>query len=189
MSKYAPAGALASDAMPQGFLTDQNVVGIIPEGEPGYFLLPLIAQPDIRDRFRSSFDLKGADGKGGLDASENLSMAASCDNKAAAWVVMKWLAGSVQAQQYFFDAIGRIPSIKDAQAAVPAVSALPDANVYFNQPATSDDPYPWAASQPRWSLQAALEAALAGTLTPQAALDKAQKETDDWLKQQEAAAP
>src|SRR5688572_637020 len=37
MSKYAPEGALAADAMPQGFLTEDNVVAIIPEGEPGYF--------------------------------------------------------------------------------------------------------------------------------------------------------
>ena len=44
MSKYAPAGALAADAMPQGFLSDENVVAIIPEGEQGYFIQPLIAE-------------------------------------------------------------------------------------------------------------------------------------------------
>jgi len=49
---------------------------------------------------------------------------------------------------------------------------------------STDNRYPWASSQPRWSLQTAIEAALAGTLTPKQALEQAQKETADWLAQQ-----
>ncbi len=41
MSKYAPPGALAADAMPDGFLTDQNVVAIIPEGRDGLLSHPV----------------------------------------------------------------------------------------------------------------------------------------------------
>jgi ABC-type glycerol-3-phosphate transport system substrate-binding protein len=33
-------------------------------------------------------------------------------------------------------------------------------------------------------LQAAIEAAIAGTLTPKQALEQAQQETEDWLAQQ-----
>ena len=44
--------------------------------------------------------------------------------------------------------------------------------------------YPWAAEQPRWAMQAALEAVLAGTMTPGEALKQAQEETADWLAQQ-----
>ena len=54
----------------------------------------------------------------------------------------------------------------------------------LDQSAHAERRYPWASSQPRFSLQTAIEAALAGTLTPEAALAQAQKETDDWLKQQ-----
>jgi hypothetical protein len=60
--------------------------------------------------------------------------------------------------------------------------------VILEQPLTAEAVYPWASSQPRWSLQTALEAALAGTMTPEEALKQAQDETDTWLKQQAAGA-
>ena len=56
----------------------------------------------------------------------------------------------------------------------------------LNQNAFAEIRYPWASSQPRFSLQAAIEAALAGTMSPEQALKQAQKETDDWLAQQAA---
>ena len=40
--------------MPDGFLSDDNVVAIIPEGEQGYFIQPLIANPDLQKRFVES---------------------------------------------------------------------------------------------------------------------------------------
>jgi multiple sugar transport system substrate-binding protein len=186
MAQYAPKGALAGDGMPQGFLSDQNTVAIIPEGEPGYFLQPLIAQPDLRERFRVSYNFKGADGLGGLSSLSPLAMAASCENKESGWTALKWLSGSPEAQQYFFDSIGRLPVIEGGEKAVPKVAELPDGEVILKQPATAEPPYPWAAEQPRWALQTALEATLAGTITPEEALKQAQNETADWLKQQNA---
>ncbi len=186
MSKYAPPGALAADAMPEGFLTDQNVVGIIPEGEPGYYLGQFVADPKIADRFRTTYNLQGPDGKGGLFASDPIAMAASCPNKAAAWEVMKWLTMSPESQKYNFDATGSIPVIKGAGDVIPAIGKLPDADAILNQNAFAERRYPWASAQPRFSLQAAIEAALAGTMTPDQALKQAQKETDDWLAQQKA---
>ena len=56
--------------------------------------------------------------------------------------------------------------------------------VLLNQNAFAEIRYPWASAQPRFSLQAAIEAAIAGTMTPEQALKQAQKETDDWLAQQ-----
>ena len=85
MTKYAPPGALAADAMPDGFLTDSNAVAIIPEGEPGYYLQTFVANPALADRFRSTYNVEGADGKGGLFATDPLSLVKSCDNKDAAW--------------------------------------------------------------------------------------------------------
>ena len=111
MAKYAPAGALATEGMPQGFLTDQNVVAIIPEGEAGYFIPPFIAQPELAERFRTSFNLKGADGLGGLASNSPLAMAASCEDKEAGWTALKWLAGSAEASAYYFNSIGRLPTI------------------------------------------------------------------------------
>lgn len=187
MAQYAPDGALAGEGMPQGFLTDQNVVAIIPEGEAGYFLQPFITQPELADRFRTSFNLKGPDGLGGLSSNSPLAMAASCENKDAAWVALKWLAGSTEASKYYFDSLGRLPVSENGAAAVPQIASLPDGDVILGQPLTADPVYPWAAEQPRWALQAALEAAIAGTITPADALKQAQAETEDWLAQQTAA--
>lgn len=184
MSKYAPAGALASDAMPDGFLSDDNVVAIIPEGEQGYFIQPLIANPDLQKRFRSSFNLRGPDGVGGVSTITPLAMAASCPNKDAAWTALKWLAGSPEAEAYYFQASGRLPSASTGAQAVPAIAKFPDAEVVLTQPQFAEALYPWAAAQPRFSLQNAIEAAIAGTATPADALAQAQKETEDWLAKQ-----
>lgn len=186
MSKYAPPGALASDAMPEGFLTDSNIVAIIPEGEPGYYLAQFVAKPELAQRFRTTYNLQGPDGKGGLFIADPVAMAASCQNKPAAWVVMKWLTMSPESQKFNFDAGGNLPVIQGAADAIPALGQLPDADAILNQNAFAERRYPWASSEPRFALQSAIEAALAGTMTPEAALKQAQKETDDWLKAQQA---
>jgi ABC-type glycerol-3-phosphate transport system substrate-binding protein len=113
-----------------------------------------------------------------------LAMAASCASKDAAWQALKWLAGSNDSQQYYFAAAGRIPVTTDGAQALPKVASLPDGKVILDSPQHAEAVYPWAADQPRWSLQSALEKALAGTVTPEQALQQAQKETDDWLAKQ-----
>jgi ABC-type glycerol-3-phosphate transport system substrate-binding protein len=192
MKQYAPPGALASDVMPDGFLTDENVVAIIPEGEHGYYLLPFLADPALDERYRTVYNVRGPDGKGGLFIADPLAMAASCDNKEAAWVVMKWLAGSPESQRYNFVTGGNLPVINAEMTmqTIPELAELNDAKAILDQNAHAEKRYPWTGSQPRWSLQSALEAMLAGTLTPQQAIEQADKETQEWLEQQkQAAAP
>ena len=186
MSQYAPPGALASDVMPEGFLTDDNVVAIIPEGETGYYLQPFITNPELQERYRTVYNVVGPDGKGGLFIADPLAMAASCPNKAAAWEVMKWLAGSPESQQYNFDAGGNLPVIANAEQHIPALGQLKDAEAILYQNGQAERRYPWASAEPRWALQAAIEAALAGTLTPAQALEQAQAETEAWLAEQAA---
>lgn len=183
MAKYAPPGALAGDAMPDGFLTDSNVVGIIPEGENGYYLPAFLGDPKLAERFRTTYNVQGSDGLGGLFSANPISMVKTCENKDAAWVAMKWLATSNDSQRYNFEQ-GNLPVVKGGEAIVPEVAKLPDADAILNQNAFAEPRYPWATSDPRWSLQAAIEAALAGTLTPQQALEQAQQETDDWIAKQ-----
>jgi ABC-type glycerol-3-phosphate transport system substrate-binding protein len=184
MAQYAPSGALGSDGMPQGFLSNDNVVAIIPEGEAGYFLQPLIANPELQTRFRSSFNLRGPDGVGGVATISPLAMAESCEDKQTAWTALKWLAGSAESQKYYFDSNGRLPTSSNGADALPQIAAFPDGEVVLTQPQYAEAPYPWAADQPRWALQTALEAALAGTLSPADALKQAQSETDAWLAEQ-----
>ncbi|MCY7418340.1 MAG: hypothetical protein LH650_07570, partial [Chloroflexi bacterium] len=184
LSKFAPAGALAADSMPQGFLTDDNVVTIIPEGEPGYFIKELIDTPEQQARLRTSYNLRGADGLGGLSTIEMYTMAASCPNKLAAWEVLKFLTSDPDVQRYYFAEGGNLPTIKGGSALMSELSILPDAEIIATEPAFEEARYPWAAAQPRWALQTALEGALAGTLTPEDALIQAQAETDAWLADQ-----
>jgi hypothetical protein len=185
LSKFAPAGALAADAMPQGFLSDQNVVAIIPEGEPGYYLQPILSDKALAERFRVSYNLKGADGRGGLFAGLPMAMAASCPNQAAAWVAMKWLSGSPESMLFNFQAVGNVPVIIGGADAVPGLKDLPgnEGEIIVNQNATADAGYPWGG-EPRSALQDAIEAALAGTLSPKDALAGAQARTDAWLAAQ-----
>ena len=65
-----------------------------------------------------------------------------------------------------------------------SLAVLPDEEIIVTEPGYTEPRYPWAASGPRWALQAALQAALAGTLSPEEALAQAQRETDYWLSQQ-----
>jgi ABC-type glycerol-3-phosphate transport system substrate-binding protein len=183
MAQYAPPGAVAADAMPPGFLSDENAVAIIPEGEPGYYLQALLNDEALRARFRVSHNLKGADGLGGLRSSGGMTMAKSCENKEAAWVALKWLAGSPEAQQYYFDEGGYLPTRADAPAVLPELAVLPDAEVVATESLTAEPFYNFPP-ETRSALQAALEGALSGTLTPQQALEQAQAETDDFLAQQ-----
>jgi ABC-type glycerol-3-phosphate transport system substrate-binding protein len=187
LAQYAPPGAVAADAMPEGFLTDQNVVAIIPEGEPGYYLQPILSDPNLAEHFRVSYNLKGEDDRGGAFVGSPLAMAASCPNKEAAWIAMKWLAGSPESMLFNFQAVGNLPVTAEGADVIPGLKDLPgnEAEIIVNQNATADAYYPWAASEPRWAMQAALEAALAGTLSPQEALEQAQTQTDAWLAEQQ----
>ena len=184
VSQYAPDGALASDAMPDGFLTDTNVVGIIPEGEAGYFLQSFINDPSLAERYRTSFNLKGSDGLGGLNSVTPVTISADCETPEEAFTALKWLAGSDESQKYYFDSLGRLPVTDGSAEALPEVDALPDGEVILMQSLTAEAMYPWAAEDPRWALQTALEAALAGTLSPADALKQAQTETELWLSDQ-----
>lgn len=183
MAQYAPPGALAADAMPPGFLTDENTVAIIPDGEPGYYLAPLIAKPELRDRFRVSGNIVGQDGRGGLRSQGPMTMAASCPNKAAAWEVLKFLGGSREAQRYYFETNGLLPTLEDTEGLLPELAPLPDADVILNATSKGQEINRFPP-KPRFALQAWLEAALAGTATPEEALLNAQKETDDFMAQQ-----
>jgi len=184
LAKFAPEGALAADAMPQGFLTDQNVVAIIPEGEPGYFIQELIKGTDEqRQRFRTVHNLRGPDHLGGLATVEGYTMAASCPNKLAAWEVLKFLASDPDVERYYFGG-GDLATIKGGAELMTELQVLPDAEIIATEPGFTEPRYPWAASDPRFSLQTALQGALAGTLTPEEALAQAQAETDAWLAQQ-----
>jgi multiple sugar transport system substrate-binding protein len=187
MTDYAPPGAVSADAMPPGFLSDENIVAIIPEGENGYYIPSFVANPDLQQRFRTVNNLVGADGRGGLYSGNPLSMAASCPNKEAAWVALKWLAGSPASQEYNFQT-GWLSAIEGGADAIPQLGQLLDAGPILGQIFYAEKRYPWATTQPRWALQSAIELALAKTITPAEALEQAQAETADWLAEQAAGA-
>jgi ABC-type glycerol-3-phosphate transport system substrate-binding protein len=122
---------------------------------------------------------------GGVATISPLAMAKEgCADQEAAWTALKWLAGSAESQRYYFESNGRLPTSSTGSEAIPAIAAFPDGEVVLTQPQFAEAPYPWAAAQPRWAMQTALEAALAGTLSPADALKQAQTETAAWLAEQ-----
>ena len=96
----------------------------------------------------------------------------------------KFLAGDRDVQRYYFQEGGNLPTVANGVELMPELAVLPDAEIIATEPSFTEPRYPWAASDPRWSLQAALQAAIAGTLTPEEALAQAQAETDAWLASQ-----
>ena len=98
--------------------------------------------------------------------------------------VLKFLAGDRDVQRYYFQEGGNLPTVANGVELMPELAVLPDAEIIATEPSFTEPRYPWAASDPRWSLQAALQAAIAGTLTPEQALAQAQAETDAWLASQ-----
>ena len=175
-------GALAADAMPPGYLGDQNVVAIIPEGSPA-------TSSSSSSTARTSSGLGTACrttcGAGrpwrGLATVDGYTMAASCP-KLATWEVMKFITDPGSSSTASSRAASCRPS-RMARSLIPELSVLPDAEIVASAPGFTEPRYPWAASGPRWALQAALQGTQ-GSLSAEEALAQAQRETDYWLSQQ-----
>ena len=135
------------------------MVAIIPEGEAGYFVQELInGHRRAAARYRTVHNLRGPDGLGGLvDGRPRSRWPQSCPNKLAAWEVLKFLTGDPDVESYYFTEGGDLPTIKGGIGVDQSLSVLPDEEIIVTEPGFTEPRYPWAASDPRWSLQAALQ--------------------------------
>ena len=152
IAKYAPAGALAADAMPQGFLTDQNVVAIIPEGEPGYFIQELINGTD-----RAA----GALPHRRTTCAAPMAWAAWPRSTRSPWrraaptrrppgrSSSGWPASAETSSSYYFTEGGNLPTINGGAELIPALSVPARRGDHRHRAAASRSArYPWAVVRP-----------------------------------------
>ncbi|MFD2654922.1 extracellular solute-binding protein [Gracilibacillus thailandensis] len=180
MQEYAPEG-LVSDQGNEKWLTQDNDIAIMLNQGPGDTIMPAYAQ-GLGERIGIVQEFKNDEGVGGMFAGSPITMAKDSDNKELAWEWMKF-ATSETVQQYIFEEANGMPAIQAAESwesyaevenlMAPTMEAM-------STPWTPR--YPWASSQPRFILTSEVEAALTGERSAKEAVEKAQKESEEWLE-------
>ncbi|WP_077623002.1 extracellular solute-binding protein [Sediminibacillus massiliensis] len=179
MQELAPDG-LTSNQGNEKWLTEENNIAIMLNQGPGDTVKPAYSQ-GLGDRIGIAQEFKNDEGKGGLFAGSPITIAKDSENKDLAWEWLKF-ATSEFAQKYVFEEMGLVPSINSAlewDSVKEQDLMLP----VFEAMSTPWTPrYPWGSSQPRFILTSEVEAALTGERTAEEALEKAQKESTEWLE-------
>lgn len=180
MQELAPEGIVSNQGN-EKWMTQDNNIAIMLNSGPGELVEQVEAQ-GLEDRIAISQEFKNEDGEGGMFAGSPITMAKDSENKELAWEWLKF-ATSEYAQKYFYEA-GTFPAIKAAldwesikeheELMEPFFKAM---STPYNSPR-----YHWAAAQPRHILTSEVEAALTGQRSAEEALDKAQKESTQWLE-------
>src|SRR5699024_148691 len=179
LQEFAPEG-LVSDQGNEKWLTEDNNIAIMLNQGPGDSIKPIYAQ-GLEDRIDIVQEFKNDDGQGGLFAGSPIAISKDSENKDLAWEWLKF-ATSDFAQKYIFEEMGLVPSINSAlewesvqeqDLMIPVFKAM-------ETPYTPR--YPWGSSQPRFILTSEIEATLTGKRTAEEALEKAQKESTEWVE-------
>ncbi|UOQ44176.1 sugar ABC transporter substrate-binding protein [Halobacillus salinarum] len=179
MQDYAPKG-LVSNQGSENWMTKDNNIAIMLNQGPGDTVKPAYAQ-GLEDRIGIAQEFKNDEGRGGLFAGSPVAIAKDSKHKDLAWEWLKF-ATSDFAQKYVFEEMGLVPSVNSAlewDSVKEQDLMLP----VFDAMKTPWTPrYPWGSAQPRFILTSEIESALTGKRDAQAALDKAQKESTEWLE-------
>lgn len=183
LSKYSPKGVMAGQG---GELwgTPDNNIAIHLRAHPGDAYN--IEGVDLSDRFAASFLFVNPKvEKGGMFAGSPYCIGKSSKNKDAAWEYLKF--SSTEFFQKYMWEHQRIQSTPVIKAALnwDSIKSQPIAKTMVESMARLWTPrYIYRAAQPRYILSSAVEEAMLDKISPEEALKKAQKEADDWVKQQ-----
>ncbi|SDL87324.1 extracellular solute-binding protein [Sediminibacillus halophilus] len=179
MQELAPEG-LVSNQGNEKWLTEENNIAIMLNQGPGDTVKPAYAQ-GLEDRIGIAQEFKNDEGVGGLFAGSPITIAKDSENKDLAWEWVKF-ATSEFTQQYIFEEMGLVPSIKSAMEwdSVKDTELMQPVFEAMSSPWTPR--YPWGSAQPRFILTSEVEAALTGERSAEEALNKAQKESTEWLE-------
>ncbi|MDC3416040.1 extracellular solute-binding protein [Aquibacillus salsiterrae] len=179
MQKLAPEGIVSNQGNEKWLTKDNNIAIMLNQG-PGDLVQQTYAQ-GLEDRIAIAQEFKDENGQGGLFAGSPITIAKDSENKELAWEWLKF-ATSDFAQQYVYET-GAFPAVKSATEweSVKEYESL--LGPVFKAMSTPYTPrYPWGSAQPRFILTSEIEAALTGKRNAQEALDKAQKESTEWLE-------
>jgi len=178
LQEFAPKG-LTSNQGSEKWLTEDNNIAIMLNQGPGE--IKSIYAQGLDDRIAIAQQFKNDEGQGGLFAGSPIAIAKDSENKELAWEWLKFATGEFT-QKYLFEEVGDIPAIKASADwdSMEERELMLDVFEAMKSPWTPR--YPWSPSQPGTILSTEVEAALTGKRTPEEALDKAQKETEEWLE-------
>jgi len=180
MQEYAPKGLVSNQGNEKWLTKDNNIAIMLNQG-PGDTVVPAYAQ-GLGDRIGIAQEFKNEDKQGGLFAGSPIVIAKDSEHKELAWEWLKF-ATSDYVQEFIFINNNAIPAVESAKnfEAVQEYANL--MNPTFEAMSTPMTPrYPWGSSQPRYILTSEIEAVLTGERTPEEALQKAQKESTEWLQ-------
>jgi multiple sugar transport system substrate-binding protein len=179
IQQYAPEGIVSNQGNEKWMTKDNNIAIMLNSG-PGNLVQQTHTQ-GLEDRIAIAQEFKNEEGMGGLFAGSPIAIGKSSENKELAWEWLKF-ATSDFAQKYFYET-GVFPSIKSALEWEEVKQYDDLLGPVFEAMSTPYTPrYHWAAGQPRFILTSEIEAALTGKRDAQEALDKAQKESTEWLE-------
>lgn len=179
LQQYAPEGIVSNQGN-ENWMTKDNNIGIMLSTSPSN-LVQQVQTQGLEDRISISQEFKNEEGIGGMFAGSPVAIGKSSENKELAWEWLKFTSTDF-AQEYFYDT-GAFPSIKSALEWESVKENEELLGPVFEAMSTPYSPrYHWAAAQPRFILTSEIEAVLTGKRDAQEALDKAQKESDEWLE-------
>lgn len=183
LAKYAPEATMAGQGA-ELYGTENNNIAINLRSAPSNIFAA--QELGLGERYGvSRLFINEQEGMGGMFAGSPLAIGKTSKNKDAAWEYIKFTSSEF-VQKYLWEnqKLQALPVIKDGLnfdgiKDDEAVTALVESMEYLWTPR-----YVYRASQPRYILSDAVESVMLGNATAKDALDKAQKEAEDWVSQQ-----
>lgn len=183
VAKYAPEATMASQGA-ELYGTEENNIAISFRSAPSVIFAA--QELGLGERYGvSRLFINETEGMGGMFAGSPLAIGKTSENKDAAWEYIKFTSSEfVQKHLWENHKNESLPVVKtglefEGIKGDEAVTTIVESMEYLWTPR-----YVYRASQPRSILTDAVENIMLGNATAKDALDKAQKEVEDWVSQQ-----
>lgn len=183
LSKYSPQGVMSGQGG-ELWSTPDNNIAIHLRAHPGD--ANNVVGVGLTEQYGASYlFVNPQTGKGGMFAGSPYCIGKNCPSKEEAWKYLKF-SSTEFFQRYMWEnqRVQFTPVIKEAMKwdsikGEPVALTMLESMAYLWTPR-----YIYRSAQPRYILSAAVEEAMLGRVSPEETLKKAQKEAEDWVKQQ-----
>jgi ABC-type glycerol-3-phosphate transport system substrate-binding protein len=181
MKQYAPSGMLTDQGMEKWGTPDNNIA-INLRFDPIH-LLRVVDIPGLGERYKAArLFVNEKEGMGGIFVGSPFSIGKDSKNKELAWEFLKF-SSSDFFQRFVYENYQEIPVIKSAHE-WDSVKTIPQMEFMLDTMDVLWIPrYPYRAAQPRYILSENVEKLILGDVTPEDALNTAQKQAEDWVKE------
>lgn len=178
LKQYTPKGIVSNQGN-EKWMTKENNIAIMLNQDPGDNIKPAFAA-GIEDRIQIVDEFSNSEGVGGLFAGSPFTIAKDSKHKDLAWEFIKFSSSEFY-QKFNWEEYGLLPVTQSALE-WESITSNHLAQRALEILATPWTPrYPWGSSQPRFILTSKIESALTDDLTAEEALKQAQKESQDWV--------